>query len=373
VVLGLILLIYWLTRPEMPLGQYFATDTPTPTLTSTPTNTSTPTFTATITETPTVTVTATPSEPFDYVIQEGDSLEALSQRFNLGPDGPLLIYYQNLQQMEANGGVIFVGQTIKIPLPGSVLPTTTPIPPNLRAGTLIEYTVLPGDTLAGIAFKFNSIADNIIEENEDLITDPNALQAGDVLQIPVNLITPTPTLPATSTPLTPTVAAEQATATGAATSAATATTSASNGTAPAAACAVDENAEFVTQLQTLINDERTAAGLPALTVNTQLTEAARDHAVDMLCNNYLSHIGLDGSTPEERVQEAGFTASLVLENLYALAPEFGGNPQTAFDWWMNDPESEADLLNTNTTAVGIAYVSSDESLLGGYFVVVSAK
>jgi uncharacterized protein YkwD len=93
----------------------------------------------------------------------------------------------------------------------------------------------------------------------------------------------------------------------------------------------------------------------------------------MLCNDYLSHIGLDGSTPEERVQAAGFTASLVLENLYALAPEFGGNPQTAFDWWMNDPESEADLLNTNTTAVGIAYVSSDESLLGGYFVVVSAK
>jgi uncharacterized protein YkwD len=373
VVLGLILLIYWLTRPEMPLGQYFATDTPTATLTSTPTNTSTPTFTPTITETPTVTVTATPSEPFDYVIQEGDSLEALSQRFNLGPEGPLLIYYQNLQQMEANGGVIFVGQTIKIPLPGSVLPTTTPIPPNLRSGTLIEYTVLPGDTLAGIAFKFNSIADNIIAENEDLITDPNALQAGDVLQIPVNLVTPTPTLPATSTPVTPTAAAGQATATGAATSAATATTRASNGTAPAAACAVDENAEFVTQLQTLINDERTAAGLPALTVNTQLTEAARDHAVDMLCNNYLSHIGLDGSTPEERVQKAGFTASLVLENLYALAPEFGGNPQTAFDWWMNDPESKADLLNTNTTAVGIAYVTSDESLLGGYFVVVSAR
>jgi uncharacterized protein YkwD len=363
VVLGLVLLIYWLTRPEMPLGQYFATDTPTATVTSTSTSTSTPSLTPTVTETPTVTVTATPSEPFDYTIQEGDSLEALSQRFSLGPDGPQLIYYQNLQQMEANGGIIYVGQIIKIPLPGSVLPTTTPIPPNLRSGTLIEYRVLPGDTLAGIAFKFNSIPDNIIEENE--LADPNALQAGDVLQIPVNLVTPTPTLPATSTPVTPTAAGGQATATVAATSAA-------GGTA-VATCSFDENAEFITQLQTLINEERTAAGLPALTVNNQLATAAKNHAVDMLCNNYLSHIGLNGSTPEQRVQAAGFTASLVLEDLYALHPAYGGNPQSAFDWWMGDAQSKADLLNGNTSAVGIAYVTSDESLLGGYFVVVSAK
>ena len=365
VVLGLVLLIYWLTRPEMPLGQYFATDTPTATVTSTVTNTATATLTATITETPTITVTATPSEPFDYTIQEGDSLEALSQRFNLGTDGPLLIYYQNQQVMEQNGGVIFVGQTIKIPLPGSVLPTTTPIPPNLSRGTLIDYTVLPGDTLAGIAVKFNSIADNIIEENE--ITDANALQAGQVLRIPVNLVTATPTLPSTSTPVSPTVAGGTAT-----TAATAAATSASSGTA-AATCSFDENADFVTQLQTLINDERTGAGLPALTVNTQLATAAKNHAVDMLCNDYLSHIGLDGSTPEERVQEAGFTASLVLEDLYALHPAYGGNPQSAFDWWMGDADSKADLLNANTTVVGIAYVTSDESMLGGYFVVLSAR
>ena len=370
VVLGLILLIYWLTRPNQPLGRYFATDTPTATVTSTATGTSTATLTPTITETPTITVTATPSEPFPYTIVEGDSLEALSQRFNLGPEGPLLIYYANQEAMEQNGGVIFVGQTITIPLPGSVLPTTTPIPPNLPRGTLIEYTVLPGDTLAGIAVRFNSIADDIITENE--ITDANALQAGQVLQIPVNLVTPTATLPSTSTPVTPTAAAGQATA--AATSAATAAaTSASSGTASAATCSFDENSQFVTQLQTLINDERTSAGLSALTVNAQLAEAAQAHAVDMLCNNYLSHVGLDGSTPEDRLEEAGFPASLVLENLYALHPAYGGNPQSAFDWWMSDTDSRADLLNANTTVMGIAYVTSDESLLGGYFVVVSAR
>lgn len=363
VVLGFILLVYWLTRPGQPFGQYFATDTPTATLTFTPTNTSTPTATGTITETPTITVTATPSEPFDYVIQEGDSLDALAQRFNLGPDGVLLIYYQNEAQMEANNGVIFVGQTIKIPLPGSVLPTTTPIPANLGRGTKVEYRVLPGDTLAGIAVRFNSLADEIIKENN--IEDANALQAGQILQIPVNLVTATPTLPATSTPITPTVAGGQATV-----ASTTAATSASAGTA---SCSFDENAEFVSQLQELINDERTRTGLPALNIDAKLTTAAKDHAKDMLCNNYLSHIGLNGSTPQSRVEAAGFRASLVLEDLYALHPSYGGNPQSAFNWWMSDPTSKADLLNANTTVFGIAYVTSDDSLLGGYFVVLSAK
>lgn len=364
VVIGFILLVVWLTRPGQPLGQYFATDTPTATMTFTPTNTSTPTTTPTITETPTITVTATPSEPFDYVIQEGDSLDALAQRFNLGSDGVLLIYYQNQAQMEANNGVIFVGQTIKIPLPGTVLPTTTPLPANLGRGTKVEYRVLPGDTLAGIAVRFNSLPDAIIEENS--IEDANALQAGDVLQIPVNLVTATATLPATSTPITPTVAGGQATAASTA-----AATSASGGTA--ATCSFDENAEFVNQLQKLINDERAKTGLPALNVDAKLAAAAKTHAADMLCNNYLSHNGLNGSTPQSRVEAAGFKASLVLEDLYALHPAYGGNPQSAFDWWMSDPASKADLLNANTTVFGIAYVTSDESLLGGYFVVVSAK
>jgi uncharacterized protein YkwD len=267
--------------------------------------------------------------------------------------------------MVANNGVIFVGQTIRIPPPGSVLPTSTPIPANLPRGRLIEYRVLPGDTLAGIAARFNSLPEDIIEANN--IEDANALNVGDVLQIPVNLVTATATLPSTSTPVTPTVEGGQPTA------AATAAASTSVSGGGTASCEAEENAQFVSQLQKLINDERAQAGLPALVINAQLSAAAKAHATDMLCKNYLSHIGLDGSTPEDRVQKAGFTASLVLEDLYALHPAYGGNPQSAFDWWMSDPTSKADLLNANSTVFGIAYVSSEQSLLGGYFVVVSAR
>lgn len=360
VVLGIILLLVWLTRPNQPLGGLFATDTPTPTLTSTPTSTPPPTETPTITPTPTITVSPTPSEAFDYTIQEGDSLDALAQRFNLGPDGILLIYNENRDVMEANNGVIFVGQTIRIPPPGSILPTFTPIPGNLPRGTLIEYSVLPGDTLAGIAVRFNSIAEEIIAENE--IENANALQVGDVLQIPVNLITPTPTLPSTSTPVTPTVAGGTPTPSQA---------PAGAGATPAAACDFDENASFVTQLQTLINDERTSNNLSELSTNAQLAAAAEAHAIDLLCNNYLSHEGSDGSTPESRVEAQGFDASLVVEEIYA-APINVGDPQAAIDWWLRDPASRESLLNPDTTVFGVAYVSSEDSMLGSYFVVVSA-
>ena len=360
VVLGVILLLVWLTRPNQPLGGLFATDTPTPTLTFTPTNTPVPSETPTITPTGTATITSTPSEPFDYTIQEGDSLDAIAQRFNLGQDGILLILDENPTIIGQNNGVIFVGDTIRIPPPGRTRSTSTPIP-NLPRGTLIEYRVLPGDTLAGIAVRFNSLEQDIIDENA--IENANALQVGQVLQIPVNLVTPTATLPSTSTPLTPTVAAGQPTAT---------RTAGGSGGTPAAACNFEENTAFVTQLQTLINDERSSNNLSALSVNADLAAAAKAHAIDMLCNNFLAHQGSDGSTPNSRVEAEGFTATLVIEDLYA-APVNVGDPQSAIDWWMSDPASRADILNADTTVFGVAYVSSEESMLGGYFVVVMAK
>jgi uncharacterized protein YkwD len=366
VVIGVVVLLIWLFGSgQNPVGELFPTETPTPTLTYTPTNTTTPTATATITETPTVTLTPTRSGPTEYIIQEGDTLQDIAERFDLGDDGVLLLYNENPAIAEQNG-IYFVGQTLRIPGPGAVLPTPTSFG-NLSSGTRIDYQVLPGDTLAGIAAKFNSIADNIISVNN--ITDANALTVGQALKIPVNLVTATATLPPTSTPVTPTVAGQTPIPPAA-------TTAATGGNTPAASsstCTVQENPAFVAELQNLINTARTSNGLAALSVNAQLTAAAKEHAKDLICTNTLSHTGSNGSSPQTRVQTQGFTASLVIENLYALSPVYGGNAQSAFNWWNNDPASKADLLNPNTTVVGIAYVSSDTSLLGGYFVVVSAK
>lgn len=362
VVVGLILLIIWLMGPNQPLGAMFATDTPTVTVTSTPTNTNTPTMTATITETPTITFTPTPSEPFLYTIVEGDTLPALAERFNLGDDGVLLILDYNPVILE-NDGIYFVGQTITIPPPGTLRATATPIPPNLPRGTRLQYSVLPGDTLASIAAKFNSRVDDIIAAND--LEDANALLVGQILEIPANLVTATATLPPTSTPVTPTVA-------GQAPQAATPTSAPGSGSGTAA-CNPAQNEALVSQLLTLINNARTSNGLAALNVNQNLTAAANAHARDMLCNNYLSPIGLDGSTAEERVAAQGYSASTVVENLYALHPAFGISPQVAFDWWNRNTASRENMLSSNVTEVGIAYVSDENTLFGAYFVVTFAR
>lgn len=355
VVLGVIAIAISLFGGEggSPLDAMFATETPTATLTFTPTSTNTPTATATITETPTITFTPTPSEPFPYTIVEGDTLPAIAERFDLGDDGVLLLLDFN-PDIIANNGIYYVGQTIIIPPPGTQRATSTPIPANLPRGTKIEYKVLPGDTLAGIAAKFNSKEEDIITANK--IEDANALFVGQALQIPVNLVTATATLPPTSTPVTPTVAGQPA-------QAATATPGAET-------CAVTANEAFVNELVTLINNARTSNGLPALSVNQKLVAAANVHAKDLLCKNFLGHTGSDNSTPQSRVTAQGYTASLVLEDIYALPT---ASPQTAFNWWINTPEGRADILSPDVTEFGIAYGARQESMLGAYFVMVAAK
>ena len=361
VVIGVVLLVVWLMEPEQPLGQMFATETPTATVTATATSTNTPTATSTITETATITMTPTPSEDYPYTLIEGDTLQGVAEKFNLGPDGVLLLLEKN-PDIVAAGGLYFVGQTIIIPKPGSVLSTATPLPANIGRGTKIDYTVLPGDTLASIAAKYNSIVDDIITANN--ITDANALQAGDTLKIPVNLVTATATLPATSTPVTPTVEG-QPTQAPAATSAPS-----SSGTTT---CAPTPNAAYVSEMLTLINNLRTSNGLSALNINQNLTAAANAHATDMLCNNYFSPIGLDGSTVQSRIAAQGYTASVAFENIYALHPAFGMSPNVAFDWWNKNTAYRDIMLNPDVTEIGIAYVADEKTLFGAYFVTTFAK
>jgi len=143
-------------------------------------------------------------------VQEGEFLATIAEKENLGEDGIALILLLNPYNPDDGKGIdpatqiVYPGQEILLPYPGMPLPTATPIPDNLARGTKLSYTVQTGDTLAGIAALFNSTVDDIIKANENL-EDPNAIQVGQLLIIPANLVTPTATFPPTSTPLTPVV------------------------------------------------------------------------------------------------------------------------------------------------------------------------
>jgi len=196
-ILGAAFLAYWLLGSGgMPSIALFATDTPTPTntptVTATATATSTPTITATATETATPTIAPTQSGPFVYQVEEGDTLWSIAAKFNA--DLLVLLAVNNLDPANAS---IRAGDKLIIPGPDTELPSATPLPSNIPRGTKINYQVLLGDSLLSIALKFNSTVDAIKEENE--IENENELFAGQMIVVPVNLVTPAPTSPVAPT------------------------------------------------------------------------------------------------------------------------------------------------------------------------------
>jgi LysM repeat protein len=193
-VAGAAALIFWLLGSNSPFAA--ATPTPTATFTLVPTNTNTPippTNTPTITptslpsETATPSITPTPSGPFEYTVQQGDTLDSIATRF--GTNIPTILALN--PSIEAPQYFIYVGQKILIPPPNLELPTATAVSTNVPPGTLITYTVMPGDTLGDIAIRFNSTVDAIVKENK--LDNANDINAGDILKIPVNIATPVPT------------------------------------------------------------------------------------------------------------------------------------------------------------------------------------
>jgi LysM repeat protein len=202
VVVGAALLIFWLTGADMPAVSMDMfkpdTQTPTPTMTVTPSATLPPTATATNTatpapptDTPEPSATPTRSGAVIYTVNEGDSFFSIADAF--GIDFMVLIEF-NRERLELDPAnpIIRVGDELLIPAPGTELPTATPLPEGLPRGYEIEYTVKAGDSLAAIALQFNSTVEDILEQNEDL-EDANAIFAGQVLIIRVNLVTPVPT------------------------------------------------------------------------------------------------------------------------------------------------------------------------------------
>ena len=125
-------------------------------------------------------------------------------------------------------------------------------------------------------------------------------------------------------------------------------------------CSYSQNAGYVNQIASLINQERANAGLPALTVNSLLGSAAQNHAADMACNGSTSHTGSDGSSSYTRILAAGHSGNFREEIIYG-----GGGPQAALTWWMNDQIHRDAILNPITTEMGIGYANFS----GDYIVV----
>lgn len=307
--------------------------------------------------------------------------------------------------------------------PAETMTSSTPSPaspPPTQA--FIDHTVQPGDTLLGLAKKYgvpmaaiqlqNGLGDSIIvkvdetlsippqvgwegassfwvihvvQEGETLIeiaraydVEPDSIQAvnglvdADLIGVDQELVLPLEGPAMTRTPFPTRTPKPAPTSTPAPTSAytqtpefeLTPTPTAVPAPAPAADPPPADIAAWPRETVRLINEVRSAHGLPPLIYNETLAQAAQAHANDCSQRGWGSHTGSDGSDIKTRIIRAGYDPASWAE-CWALRK----TPQGAVDIWMdeippNDPHRRT-LLTTWLSEIGMGVAEAD---WGYYFI-----
>ena len=127
--------------------------------------------------------------------------------------------------------------------------------------------------------------------------------------------------------------------------------------------------QYDAELLRFTNLERQKAGVAALSLSSQLNQAAQNHADDMTKNNYFSHTGLNGSKPSDRAKATGYNYSYVGENIAAGH----STPAETIKQWMNSQGHRENILNSNYREIGFGYSYSDSSKYRHYWVQVFGK
>ena len=94
----------------------------------------------------------------------------------------------------------------------------------------------------------------------------------------------------------------------------------------------------------------------------RLTASAQRHANDMLINGVNGHIGSDGSSPQARIADAGYTRAGSTGEIVYWGTGTNANPTVALDSWMGSPPHRAIILNCAYTAAGFATASDGNKM-----------
>ncbi len=106
----------------------------------------------------------------------------------------------------------------------------------------------------------------------------------------------------------------------------------------------------IQQVIELTNKEREKLGLPPLSENSELDQAAAKKAQNMFSENYWAHFAPSGKTPWDFITSSGYRFSFAGEN---LAKNFQ-NSNDVVKAWMNSPTHKENLLNSKYKDMGIA-------------------
>ena len=209
-----------------------------------------------------------------YTVQSGDTLWKISQKFDVTV-GDILAVNPAIK----NASLIYAGQKITIP-----------------SSKMVKYTVQPGDTMWGIANKYEISLAELLKANPQ-ITNSSAIYAGQSITIP------------------------------------------------------DTNPLKTHELQVfeLVNKERVSRGLAPYKYSAELSRVARFKSQDMIDKNYFSHESPTYGSPFRMMERFGLKFSAAGENI-AYGQRTAAEVMNS---WMNSPGHRANILSQNYTHIGI--------------------
>jgi len=109
-----------------------------------------------------------------------------------------------------------------------------------------------------------------------------------------------------------------------------------------------------------VNQLRQTCG--AVGYDPGLTVAAQRHANDMLKNGVHGDIGSDGSSPQARITDAGYTRTGYTGEIVYWGTGSLATPSAALDMWMQSPPHRAIIMNCAFTAGGFAVASDGHKM-----------
>lgn len=109
----------------------------------------------------------------------------------------------------------------------------------------------------------------------------------------------------------------------------------------------------------LTNQERARLGLPGVTLNATLSQAALAKGQDMMTDQYWAHTAPDGKQPWDFIRVAGYGYQVAGEN---LARDFSTTTDM-MGAWMASPTHRANIANQKYKEIGVAVI---DGKLQGY-------
>lgn len=101
-----------------------------------------------------------------------------------------------------------------------------------------------------------------------------------------------------------------------------------------------------------------------LRTDAHLVAAARAHGTDMATNGYFAHESPDGTSPFQRMMQAGYTGFAAAENIAAGQR----SPAEVVEAWRTSPGHCRNLYAADLNEVGVGYVYQPSSLYRHFWV-----